>query len=170
MKRAIIVTLAFAAFASLAWRSYAIAGDGCCSQCGCQCECSKICRLVCEEKKVEVICWGCQCDDFCVPGPSCPGCQHCDEACIPTPGDQQKKNLCAGPQRFLWTEWGPSESAKVYTKKKLMKKVEIRKVPAYKWVVQDLCPNCAANPQPAPPAGAPLPPAPKSAIALPPRG
>ena len=43
--------------------------------------CKKVCRLVCEEKKVEVVCWGCKCEDFCVPGPGCPTCEHCKCVC-----------------------------------------------------------------------------------------
>ena len=52
--------------------------DGCCAHCGCANSCQKVCRLVCEEKKVDVLCWGCKCENFCVPGPSKPGCQHCE--------------------------------------------------------------------------------------------
>ena len=35
--------------------------------------------------------------------------------------------------------------AKIYTKTKLMKKVETVTVPSYKWVVEDMCVQCAAN-------------------------
>jgi hypothetical protein len=38
-------------------------------------------------------------------------------------------------------------SAKVHTKKKLMKKTVTKKVPSHKWVVEDLCDNCAQHSQ-----------------------
>ncbi|MEX2286530.1 MAG: hypothetical protein WD648_05520 [Planctomycetaceae bacterium] len=43
-----------------------------------------------------------------------------------------------------------------------MKKTITRKVPGYKWVVEDLCPQCAANcaPDAAPADGKGVPPAP----------
>jgi len=117
--------------------------DGCCAHCGCACSCQKICRLVCEEKKVDVICWGCKCEDFCVPGHSKPGCQHCEKVC----GDCEDPCDCTKPhaksKNFVWTEWIPG-CAKILTKKKLMQKIVTKKVPSYKWVVEDLCAQCAA--------------------------
>jgi hypothetical protein len=118
--------------------------DCCCDHCGCTKSCEKVCRLVCEEKKVDVICWGCKCEDFCVPGPSKPACRHCEEVC----GTSGQPCDCTSPQgkskRFLWTEWIPG-CAKIYTKKKLLQKVVTKKAPGYKWVVEDLCPHCEAS-------------------------
>ena len=124
-----------------------VASDDCgcsCADCGRQAPCRKVCRLVCEEKKVEVVCWGCQCEEFCLPGPGCPGCKHCEEVCgdCEAGGDPQKPQ--AKSKRFVWTEWFPSH-AEVHVKKKLMKKVVTKKVPTYKWVVEDLCAQCAAK-------------------------
>ena len=45
------------------------AGD-CCAHCGCHSNCCKVCRLVCETKKVTKPEYDCECEDFCVPGPS----------------------------------------------------------------------------------------------------
>ena len=59
----------------------ALAGDGCCAQCGCHAPCQKMCHWVYEEKKVEVVCWGMKCEDFCVPGCSQRGCWHNDTVC-----------------------------------------------------------------------------------------
>ncbi len=143
------------------------AGIGCCAHCGGSEGCQKVCRLVCEDKKIAVTQWGCQCEDFCVPGPSQPGCQHedfvADECCDP-------KAPCSEPKRFVWTEWVPGCGAKVYKKKKLMKRTVTKTVPGFKWVVEDLCPQCEANsPTIAPPSGTRIPPRPagtsKSAIA-----
>jgi hypothetical protein len=119
-------------------------GDCCCAHCGCACSGRKVCRLVCEEKKVDVICWGCKCEDFCVAGPSKPGCRHCEEVC----GSCDQPCDCTTPHAkskgFTWTEWIPGR-AKIYTKKKLVQKVVTKKVPSYKWVVEDLCPECEAS-------------------------
>src|SRR5262245_11746202 len=57
------------------------AGQGCCSHCGHQRNCDKVCRLVCEEKKVSITCWGTVCEDFCVGRCSERGCRHCEDVC-----------------------------------------------------------------------------------------
>ncbi len=117
--------------------------EGFCSHCGCNRACEKICRLVCEDKKVEVICWGYQCEDFCVPGPSCRGCKHCEmvcEECSPNADGVHSK-----PKPFVWFDWIPKRGPTIYTRTKLMKKITSKKVPSYKWVVEDLCENCEAN-------------------------
>ena len=123
------------------------ASECCCNYCGGCCECQKVCRLVCEEKKVEVICWGCKCEDFCVPKRSKKGCKHCETVCAEC-GDCKESCDCskphAEPKRFVWTDWCPG-CAKIFTKKKLMKKIETVTVPSYKWVVEDLCPRCEAS-------------------------
>ena len=137
LTRRCIVMLA----AALAIVSVAEAGDGCCAHCGCKAECRKVCRLVYEEKKVEVLCWGCKCEDFCVPGPSGPGCRHCETVCGTCEAHADGHEPHAKPKRFVWTEWFPS-CAQVHTRKRLMRKAETVKVPSHKWVVEDLCPRC----------------------------
>lgn len=140
--------------------STAVAGDGCCAHCGCESHCQKICRLVCEEKKVETTSWGCQCEDFCVPSPSHLACKHCEPACESCADACDPDAVCAKPKKFVWKEWIPT-CAKIYTKKKLMKKVETHKVPSWKWVVEDLCPACEAGcPHAEVPPGTPIPPPP----------
>ena len=118
------------------------AGEGCCAHCGRDHLCQKVCRLVCEEKKITTTCWGCKEEDFCIPGPSKPGCKHCemvcDEGCDP-------KAPCVQPKRLVWREWIPGGCATVYTKKKLMKRTVTTTVPSYKWVVEDLCPQCESS-------------------------
>src|SRR5688572_30701220 len=90
------------ALASANLTSEAFAGDCSCAHCGCSCACQKVCRLVCEEKKVEIICWACNCQDFCLPGPSCPGCTHCEMVCgeCGDPCDCTKPH--AKPKKFIW--------------------------------------------------------------------
>lgn len=102
--------------------------SGQCSHCGCSCECQKVCRLICETKEVKKTCYTCKCEDFCVPGPSqkcattcgCGKCKECREAaCVPT-------------------------VAYIKTKKIPVKHEEIIKKPSYRWVVEYVCPKCAA--------------------------
>lgn len=160
------VIAAFAVATTLA--GWALAGDWCsCKFCGRNADCNKRCRLVCEEKKVEVVCWGCKCEDFCAPGCGKPGCEHCDEVCQSCADPDSK--VCCEPKTFLWKEWTPFGKPKIYTKTKLMKKIEPRKVPTYKWVVEDVCEQCEP-PKTAgekSPASAPLPPEPKADQATP---
>ena len=122
----------------------ATAGDCCCSHCGCNSQCHKVCRLVCEEKKVDVICWGSKCEYFCLPRCSTPGCQHCEEVCGPCGEDCDCTKPHGSPKRFVWTDWIPG-CAKVHKRTKLMQKIVTKKVPSYKWVVEDLCPTCEAG-------------------------
>ena len=131
---AVVVTLA----------SRARAGNGCCAHCGCAEGCQQTCRLVCETKKVTVVCWGCQSEDFCIPGPSTRNGQHCETVCEDC---TDPKAPSVSPKKFVWSEWIPGGTAKVYTKHKLMKRTVTKMVPNYKWVVEDLCPRCAANGQ-----------------------
>ncbi len=119
----------------------------CCAHCQESCACRKVCRLVCEEKKVEVACWGCKCEEFCVPERSTKGGKHCEIVCADC-GSGENGCDCSTPhaaaKRFAWFDWRPG-CAKIFTKKKLMKKIETVKVPSYKWVVEDLCPKCEAG-------------------------
>jgi hypothetical protein len=127
--------------------AWAVAGHGAgCSHCGCQCACQKVCRLVKEDKKVEVVCWGVKCEDFCVAGPSCKGCQHCEEACDLCAEGSKPANISTHSKKFVWTEWIPG-CATVHTKKKLMKRTVTKTIPSYKWVVEDLCSACDAKAQ-----------------------
>ena len=133
--------------------------DRCCAQCGGMDGCQKVCRLVCEQKKVTVTCWGCQREDFCLPRPSVIGEEHCEWVCD-NAGDP--KAPCTQPKKFIWSDWIPSSCGKVYTKTKLMKRTITKTVPSYKWVVEDLCPQCEANCEvPEVPAGVVVPPPPK---------
>jgi len=119
------------------------AGDHCCACCGCTQQCRRVCRLVVEEKKIETTCWGSKCEYVCIPGPSCEGCEHCESVCGTCESNDPTAPY-AEPKRLLWKEWFPG-SAKVYTKKKLVKKTVTTKVPSHKWVVEDLCAKCCKN-------------------------
>jgi len=128
---------------ALALAGRANAENGCCAHCGCHAECQKVCRLVCEQKKVEVFCWGCTCEEFCVPCHSKPGCRHCETVC----GDCESCDPAIPhpePKQFVWLDWFPG-GAKIYTRTKLMRKSENVTVLSYKWVVEDMCPDCTAK-------------------------
>ncbi|WP_254512104.1 hypothetical protein [Anatilimnocola floriformis] len=118
-----------------------------CDHCGCVDACQKTCRLVCETKKVEITCWGCKCEDFCVPGPSKLCSQHCEMVCEECDKTPDAKGVCYQPHKFVWNEWIPGCCAKIHTRKKLMKKTITKTIPSYKWVVENLCPNCQAHAQ-----------------------
>lgn len=135
-----------------------LANAGHCNHCRCRSTCKKYCRLVYEEKKVEVVCWGGKCEDFCLPGPSKRGCKHCEIVCDDC---NNKEGVIAKPKRFVWYDWVPGCATDIRTKNKLMKKVEIKKIPSYKWVVEDLCGDCRNScVQVAVPADADIPPPP----------
>lgn len=135
--RVSVVSLMIAAFAT----GWAIAGDGHCARCGGSGPCHKVCRLVTEEKSVAITCWGCKCEDFCLPGPSKPGCERCELVCGTCDKCRDRNSVHAEPTPFVWTKWTPG-TAKIHTKKKLMKKIVTKKVPSHKWVVEDLCDQC----------------------------
>jgi hypothetical protein len=142
--RAIVsfVLISFA-FTVANWAESVLAQVACCKRCGCQATCQKVCRLVCEEKQVEVLCWGSKCEDFCVPGHSKPGCQHCETVCADCEAGKAGTPHTE-PKGFVWYDWFPG-GAKIYTRTKLMRKTEKVTVPSYKWVVEDLCPECTAK-------------------------
>lgn len=100
-----------------------------CGGCGCHSCVRKVCRLICttEEKKKTV--YSCECEDFCVPGPS----ECCGRRCVPD------CDACCGHR---WeTIWKPG-CARVRTRVKLVKREVVEQVPAWKWEVVELCDHC----------------------------
>lgn len=131
-----------------------------CKHCGCKSDCNKVCRLVCEEKKVEITCLGVKTEEFCIPGPSKLACKNYDDVCDFAEGGC-KDGVCSGPKKFVWTQWIPG-CAKIHTKKKLMKRTVTKTIPRYKWVVEDLCGQCENKlPQATVQAGTEVPPLPR---------
>jgi hypothetical protein len=115
------------------------AGGHCC-KCGCDRGCDKVCRLVCEEKKVNIICWGCKCEDFCLPCHSHRGCKHCENVCDEDACDPDAP--CAQAKPWVWYDWDPSCKSHIYPKKRLMRKTVVKTIPWYKWEVEELCCEC----------------------------
>lgn len=116
-------------------------GDGGCAHCGCMAGCQKVCRLVDAPRKIPVTCWGCKTVDYCVPGPSQRGCKNIDCLCNET---NDPKSPCVSPKKVVWWDWTPGCCAQVRSKNVLMKKTVTKTVPGFKWVVEDLCPQCQA--------------------------
>jgi len=139
-----------------AWCYGSLVHGATCSRCGCTGDWGRTCRAVSEEAEVEAPCWGVQCEEFCVPGPSCRGCRETecicaaeDRAADDPPPAQGNKTAPAdppvhcAPRTFSWFRWFP-QCAEVMTRKKLMKRTEKVKVTRHKWVVETLCPACCA--------------------------
>jgi hypothetical protein len=102
----------------------------CCITCGCPTCVRKVCHVKCEIKKVPVTEYSCECEDFCVPGPS----KKCGKECTVD---------CHGCEKCK-TNWIP-QCAEVHTRNKLKKTVTEKEEKTYKWVVETLCEGCAAH-------------------------
>lgn len=122
--------------------SLAVAGKLCCSHCGRDSGCRKVCRLVCEDRKITKVCWGRQCEDFCVPGPTWCGKKHCEMVCTECANPNDPKAVTTGPSPLVWRDWIPGRCACVHTRARLMKKTVTKTVPSYKWQVEYLCAGC----------------------------
>jgi hypothetical protein len=94
-----------------------------CADCGCQAVCCKVCRAVETTKKVPKVIYDCECEDFCVPGPSARSIE-CDEC---------------GHKKHVYTP----TCAEVRTRKKLVKREKVEEVKSTEWVVENLCRSCA---------------------------
>lgn len=140
--RSIYTLLCTLLFYHLMFASQAFANDRCCAHCGCHERVSKICRLVREDKKITATCWGVEEEAFCVNGPSCEGCKHCETICRKEGSDKADAKVCSKSKALTWTNWIPQSNATVLTKKKLMKKTVTKSVPSFRWVVEDLCDQC----------------------------
>ncbi|MCS7303879.1 MAG: hypothetical protein NZ602_02060 [Thermoguttaceae bacterium] len=134
-----------------------------CAVCGCPRPCKKVCRVVCETKKVEETVWEVECEEFCPLLPKIFGrkgaCAGAD--CGPELSDC---GVCAAGGG---KELCPPQCGKPRCKKTLVKKTVTKEVPVYRCVVEHVCGVCCgAEPagQPTPPAG----PAQKAAPAPPP--
>lgn len=142
MKSSFTLHLLLATSLLLCLASLVYAHEFRCAHCGRGGECCKVCRLVCEDKKVEINCWGVKCEEFCVPchGQECE--RHCEIVCEDCDCDPEAPS--SKPKKFVWTRWLPTK-AEMLTRHKLMKKTITKNVPTYKWVVEDLCAQCSAN-------------------------
>ena len=144
MKRWLGLRLVFVFILGITSLSTCIADDRCCAHCGCK-QPKKTLKLVKEDKKISVTCWGVQEVDFCVNGPSCPGCTHCETICKKDPSNKADAIVCSESKSFQWKDWIPKANASIATKKKLMKKTVTKTIPSFRWVIEDLCDQCKAE-------------------------
>jgi hypothetical protein len=148
---AVLVALLAAAAATPA-----TAEDSCC-HCGGGCKVRKMCRLVCETEVIKDYCYGCECEDFCIPDHAKRGCLHCDGCC----GELEDCDCCSQRPwcKLEWFNWCPT-CAKPKCVKKLVKYEISREVPSYKWVVETVCEGCCqecGDYQPCDAEGCPIP-------------
>lgn len=128
--------------------------------------CGKVCKLVCETKTLTVTCYGCECEQICIPGPSQAGCKHCSTNCcngVCGRGyDCGYNDLgcdivdCCGscgcgcgcddgccnhaPKcEFCWRDWCACGCARPRTVKKLTKYEAQKEICWYHWEVVDSC-------------------------------
>ena len=109
------------------------AHDDCCPSCGCKPRLRKVCRLVCETEEVTETKFDCECEDFCIPGPS--------EKC----GVERECDCKGHHGKSCRTIWKPSQCAEVRTRKKLVVKEGKKEVPKYRWVVEYVCDECGCG-------------------------
>jgi hypothetical protein len=107
--------------------------------------CGKVCKLVCDTKKLTAIGYGSECKDICLPNPSRSGCKHCavcygkcaEDAC----GNCQS---CQPKCEFCWRDWFACGCAQPRTVRVLTKYQAEKKICWYHWEVVDAaCCDCA---------------------------
>ena len=144
--------------------NFATAGD-CMFGCWDRPTCGKVCKLVCKEKTLTAVGYGCKCNTIAVPCPSCEGCKHCCCQCCPPdacgPCGTDKGDVCCGPCcpcceaapakiTFCWHDFFTCGGACPRTVKVLTKYQAEKKICWYHWEVVDACSCC--GPQAAAPA------------------
>jgi len=109
--------------------------------------CGKVCKLVCEKKKLTAICYGCECKEICIPAASRQGCKHC-ATCY---GDCTAED-CSDCQdhppkcEFCWRDWFACGCAKPRTVKVLTKYQAEKEICWYHWEVVDAaCCDCVSK-------------------------
>ena len=147
-------SLVFATVIGLVAAGPALAGGECCAPASCDpvmygdpgcdpgycngCGCRKVCKVVCEMKKVKKTVWVVECEDFCAPLPRL-GCHHGCSPCAANCGACKACKDCCDPCASLQRPIVPPKCGKVRTKKTLVKKEIECEVPVYKCVV--VCPT-----------------------------
>jgi hypothetical protein len=138
--------------------NWAAAGD-CIFGCWDRPTCGKVCKLVCGEKTLVAVGYGCKCNTIAVPCPSCEGCKHCVCQCCPPdacgPCGTNKGDVCCGPCcpsceaapakiTFCWHDFFTCGGACPRTVKVLTKYQAEKKISWYHWEVVGGC-SCCPN-------------------------
>jgi hypothetical protein len=116
--------------------------------------CGKVCKLVCEKKKLTVVGYGSKCETICVPGPSCRGSKHCaveccgeGAGCACGPSCGSCSHACQPNQakiEFCWRDWFARGCAKPRTVTKLTKYQAEKEICWFHWEVVDAV-SCGAE-------------------------
>jgi hypothetical protein len=109
--------------------------------------CGKVCKLVCETKKITAIGYGNECKLISLPPPSQPGCKHCSCCCGEVKCEPGQCCQPAAPKfEFCWRNWLVCGCACPRTVKVLTKWQVEKKIPWYHWEVIDAAKcDCAGN-------------------------
>jgi hypothetical protein len=100
--------------------------------------CGKVCKLVCETKKLTSICYGSESKDICVPEPSRAGCKHCAVCYGKSAGDACGNCQSCPPKcEFCWRDWFACGCAQPRTVRVLTKFQAEKKICWYHWEVVD---------------------------------
>jgi hypothetical protein len=113
--------------------------------------CGKVCKLVCETKKLTALGYGCKCKDICLPDPSRVGCKHCAVCCGKSTTDACGNCTSCGPKcEFYWRDWFACGCAQPRTVHVLTKYQAEKKICWYHWEVVDAaCCDCVSQSEPA---------------------
>ena len=109
--------------------------------------CGKVCKLVCETKKLTAIGYGCESKDICLPEPSRVGCKHC-ATCYGKSTTDACGNCrsCAPKCEFCWRDWFACGCAQPRTVHVLTKYQAEKKICWYHWEVVDAaCCDCVSQ-------------------------
>jgi hypothetical protein len=112
--------------------------------------CGKVCKLVCDTKKLTATCYGCECKDICLPGPSRPGCKHC-AVCYGKGADDPRAECENHPPKcqFCWRDWFACGCAQPRTVRVLTKYQAEKEICWYHWeVVDSSCCDCVSKNDP----------------------
>jgi hypothetical protein len=100
--------------------------------------CGKVCKLVCETKKITAIGYGNECKDICLPTPSRQGCKHCAVACGECKCDPCTSCQSVAPKcEFCWRDWFACGCSRPRSIKVLTKYQAEKKICWYHWEVVD---------------------------------
>jgi hypothetical protein len=100
--------------------------------------CGKVCRLVCEKKKLTANCYACECKQICIPDPSREGCKHCAVCYGECPAPSCDPCQAHTPKcEFCWKDWFACGCAQPRTVKVLTKYQAEREIGWYHWEVVD---------------------------------
>jgi hypothetical protein len=100
--------------------------------------CGKVCKLVCETKKITAIGYGSECKDICLPPPSRQGCKHCAVACGECKCDPCTCCQSTAPKcEFCWRDWFACGCSCPRSVKVLTKYQAEKKICWYHWEVVD---------------------------------